>query len=339
MTLIFVVILVALVFEYINGFHDTANSIATVVSTKVLTPRQAIVMSASTNLLGALLWTAVAKTIAGGLVDTSLFNLTNPTLICALFGAIAWDLLTWYWGLPTSSSHALMGGYPGPAIARVAHLRGVRHMFDAILWAGWIKTIVSIFVAPLLGMVVAYGLMIAVHWMFRRSSPRSMDVYFRKLQLVSAAFFSFEHGRNDAQKTMGIITSLLVTSGYQATFKVPIWVILSAHAAIGLGTMSGGWRIVRTMGTRLTKLKPRGGFCAETGAALSILVATAVNQPVSTTHVIAGAIAGVGSVQRLKAVRWGLAANIVWAWVFTIPASALVAWLCFEVIRLLVRGV
>ena len=241
-------------------------------------------------------------------------------------------------GLPTSSSHALMGGYSGAAIARVAHLRGLRHMFDAILWAGWTKTIISIFVAPLLGMVLAYGLMVAVTWTFRRSSPRSMDVYFRKLQLVSAAFFSFEHGRNDAQKTMGIITSVLVTSGYLSTFKVPMWVILSAHAAIGLGTMSGGWRIVRTMGTRLTKLKPRGGFCAETGAAISILVATAVNQPVSTTHVIAGAIAGVGSVQRLKAVRWGLAANIVWAWVLTIPASALVAWTCFEIIRLVVRG-
>jgi PiT family inorganic phosphate transporter len=231
-----------------------------------------------------------------------------------------------------------MGGYSGAAIAHVAHLKGVRHMFDAILWAGWTKTIVSIFVAPLLGMVLAWGLMIAVHWMFRRSSPRSMDVYFRKLQLVSAAFFSFEHGRNDAQKTMGIITSVLVTSGYMTTFKVPVWVILSAHAAIGLGTMSGGWRIVRTMGTRLTKLKPRGGFCAETGAAISILLATAVNQPVSTTHVIAGAIAGVGSVQRLKAVRWGLAANIVWAWVFTIPASAIAAWLCFEIIRVLVPG-
>jgi PiT family inorganic phosphate transporter len=218
----------------------------------------------------------------------------------------------------------------------VAYVKGARHIFDAILWAGWTKTIVSIFVAPLLGMAIAYSLMIAIHWMFRRSTPSSMDKYFRKLQLVSAAFFSFEHGRNDAQKTMGIITGVLVTSGYLTTFKVPLWVILSAHAAIGLGTMSGGWRIVRTMGTRLTKLKPRGGFCAETGAAISILIATAVNQPVSTTHVIAGAIAGVGSVQRLKAVRWGLATNIVWAWVLTIPASAIVAWLCFMVIRALV---
>jgi PiT family inorganic phosphate transporter len=181
--------------------------------------------------------------------------------------------------------------------------------------------------------------MIAVHWLFRRSSPHKMDVYFRRLQLLSAAFFSFEHGRNDAQKTMGIITGVLVTSGYLTSFRVPLWVILAAHSAIGLGTLSGGWRIVRTMGTRLTKLKPRGGFCAETGAAISILVATAVNQPVSTTHVIAGAIAGVGSVQRLKAVRWGVAANILWAWIFTVPASALIAWSCFELIRLFTRGV
>ncbi|MGD0360466.1 MAG: inorganic phosphate transporter [Bryobacteraceae bacterium] len=331
------IIAIALIFDFINGFHDAANSVATVVSTRVLSPGQAVLWAAFFNFVAAFgFGTGVAQTVGKGLVDLRI--VTPYVILGGLLGAIAWDLMTWWWGLPTSSSHALMGGYSGAAIAHVAHLRGVRHMFDAILWAGWTKTIVSIFVAPLLGMVFAYGLMVAVTWTFRRSSPRTMDVYFRKLQLVSAAFFSFEHGRNDAQKTMGIITGVLVTSGYLTTFKVPVWVILSAHAAIGLGTMSGGWRIVRTMGTRLTKLKPRGGFCAETGAALSILVATAVNQPVSTTHVIAGAIAGVGSVQRLKAVRWGLAANIVWAWVFTIPASAAVAWICFEIIRLLVRG-
>jgi PiT family inorganic phosphate transporter len=255
-------------------------------------------------------------------------------ILGGLLGAIVWDLLTWYWGLPTSSSHALMGGYSGAAIAHVAHLKGVRHMFDAILWAGWTKTIVSIFVAPLLGMVLAWGLMIAVHWMFRRSSPRSMDVYFRKLQLVSAAFFSFEHGRNDAQKTMGIITSLLVTSGYLTTFKVPLWVILSAYAAIGLGTMSGGWRIVHTMGGRLTRLKPRSGFCAETGAAAAVLFATHLGLPVSTTHAIAGAIAGVGSIQRMKAVRWGIARNIVWAWALTIPMAAIIAYASFWVLHL-----
>jgi PiT family inorganic phosphate transporter len=317
--------------------HDSMLVRLPQVSTRVLSPGQAVLWAAFFNFVAAFgFGTGVAQTVGKGLVDLRI--VTPYVILGGLLGAIAWDLMTWWWGLPTSSSHALMGGYSGAAIAHVAHLRGVRHMFDAILWAGWTKTIVSIFVAPLLGMVFAYGLMVAVTWTFRRSSPRTMDVYFRKLQLVSAAFFSFEHGRNDAQKTMGIITGVLVTSGYLTTFKVPVWVILSAHAAIGLGTMSGGWRIVRTMGTRITKLKPRGGFCAETGAALSILVATAVNQPVSTTHVIAGAIAGVGSVQRLKAVRWGLAANIVWAWVFTIPASAAVAWICFEIIRLLVRG-
>jgi len=326
------IIAISLAFDFINGFHDAANSIATVVSTRVLSPSQAVVWAAFFNFVAAFVFgTGVAETVGKGMVDLGI--VTPYVILGGVLGAIAWDLLTWYWGLPTSSSHALMGGYSGAAIAHVAHLRGARHMFDAVLWVGWTKTIVSIFVAPLLGMALAWGLMIAVHWAFRRSSPRDMDVYFRKLQLVSAAFFSFEHGRNDAQKTMGIITSVLVTSGYLQTFKVPLWVILSAHAAIAAGTMSGGWRIVRTMGTRLTKLKPRGGFCAETGAAISILVATAVKQPVSTTHVIAGAIAGVGSVQRLKAVRWGLATNIVWAWILTIPASALVAWLCYEVIR------
>ena len=238
------IVAIALIFDFINGFHDAANSVATVVSTRVLSPGQAVLWAAFFNFVAAFVFgTGVAQTVGKGLVDLRI--VTPYVILGGLLGAIAWDLLTWYWGLPTSSSHALMGGYSGAAIAHVAHLRGVRHMFDAILWAGWTKTIVSIFVAPLLGMVLAWGLMIAVHWMFRRSSPRAMDVYFRKLQLVSAAFFSFEHGRNDAQKTMGIITSVLVTSGYLATFKVPMWVILSAHAAIGLGTMSGGWQIGR----------------------------------------------------------------------------------------------
>jgi len=325
------IIAIALTFDFINGFHDSANSVATVVSTRVLSPGQAVVWAAFFNFVAAFVFgTGVAETVGKGMVDLRI--VTPYVILGGVLGAIAWDLLTWYWGLPASSSHALMGGYSGAAIAHVAHLRGARRMFDAVLWAGWTKTIISIFVAPVLGMVLAWALMIGIHWVFRRSSPRNMDVYFRRLQLLSAAFFSFEHGRNDAQKTMGIITSVLVTSGYLATFKVPLWVILSAHAAIACGTMSGGWRIVRTMGTRLTKLKPRGGFCAETGASISILIATAVNQPVSTTHVIAGAIAGVGSVQRLKAVRWGLATNILWAWILTIPASALVAWFCYEII-------
>jgi len=258
--------------------------------------------------------------------------------MAGLVGAIVWDLVTWYFGLPSSSSHALMGGLSGAAMARVASLRGFTHIFEAIIVSGWTKTLIAIVMSPVLGLVIAYSMMLVVYWLFRRSSPHTMDVYFRKLQLVSAAFFSYSHGSNDAMKTMGIITLVLFRANRLHEFRVPIWVIFAAHAAIALGTMSGGWRIIRTMGARLTKLKPRGGFCAETGAAISIMLATWLDQPVSTTHVIAGAIAGVGSVQRLKAVRWGLATSIVWAWVLTIPASATVAWGTFEFIRLFVPG-
>ncbi|MBI1786114.1 MAG: inorganic phosphate transporter, partial [Acidobacteria bacterium] len=307
----------------------------TVVATRVLTPAQAVIWAAVFNFIPAfLLGTGVAKKVGSGLVDLTV--VTPYVILAGLIGAIAWDLITWFGGLPTSSSHALFGGYAGAAMARVAFTKGIGSSFDALLWDGWNWTLKSIIFAPLLGMVIAYFLMVAIYWVFRRSSPHAMDVYFRKLQLVSAAFFSYSHGANDAQKTMGIITGVLVTSGYLTTFQVPVWVIFSAHAAIGLGTMSGGWRIVHTMGSRLTKLKPRGGFCAETGAAASILLATAMNTPVSTTHVIAGSIAGVGSVQRLKAVRWGLATDILWAWILTIPASAVVAAVAFSLIRLFV---
>ena len=340
LALVIVTILIALVFDFINGFHDAANSVATVVATQVLTPAQAVIWAAVFNFVAAFtaiyLGTGVAKTVGAGMVDLKL--VTPYVILAGLIGAIVWDLVTWYLGLPSSSSHALMGGYSGAAMARVAHLRGFSHIFEAIIPAGWIKTIVYLVVSPVLGLVVAYCMMVGVYWLFQRSSPRTMDVYFRRLQLASAAIFSYSHGANDAMKTMGIITGVLVTAGYLQVFEVPIWVIFAAHAAISFGTMSGGWRIIRTMGARLTKLKPRGGFCAETGAAISILVATHFNQPVSTTHVIAGAIAGVGSVQRVKAVRWGLATNIVWAWVLTIPASAAVAWLSFEIIRLVVKG-
>jgi inorganic phosphate transporter, PiT family len=255
-----------------------------------------------------------------------------------LLGAIIWDLLTWWLALPTSSSHALIGGYAGAALARAGLNRGLPHSFQALTLGSWPLTLVFILLAPLIGMVVAYLMMIVVHWLFRKSSPSRMDFYFRKFQLLSAAAFSLSHGTNDAQKTMGIITSLLVASGLQKTFQVQIWVIMAAYAAIALGTLSGGWRIVHTMGGRLTRLKPRSGFCAETGAAGAVLFATHLGLPVSTTHAIAGAIAGVGSIHRLKAVRWGLAANIVWAWVLTIPASAVIAWLCFAALHLVLPG-
>src|ERR1051326_7485302 len=334
-SLALLIIAIALVFDYINGFHDAANSIATVVSTKVLTPFQAVVWAAFFNFAAAFVFgTAVASTVGKGFVD---LNLVTPHVILAgLAGAIAWDLITWWLGLPTSSSHAIIGGYAGAAIAHVVLLRGISHGFEGLNFSRtgqWPFTLKMIVGAPLIGMMSAYILMIVVYWLFRNSSPSKMDKYFRKLQLLSAGAFSLAHGANDAQKTMGIITGVLVTSGYQKSFVVPIWVILSAHAAIALGTLSGGWRIVRTMGGRLTRLKPRSGFCAETGAAASVLISTYMGTPVSTTHAIAGAIAGVGSIQRMKAVRWGIATNIVWAWVMTIPAAAAIAALSYVAIH------
>jgi PiT family inorganic phosphate transporter len=329
LTLAILIIGIALVFDYINGFHDAANSVATVVATRVLTPFQAVVWAAFFNFVSAFTFgTGVASTVGKGFVN--LDHVTPYVIMAGLIGAIAWDLITWWLGLPTSSSHALIGGYAGAAVAN-SGLHG-------LIVGQWPKTLAFIVVAPLIGLLLAYVAMIIVFWLFRNSTPRKMDVYFRKFQLVSAAAYSFAHGTNDAQKTMGIITGALFASKLIPDFTVPVWVILSAHAAIALGTLTGGWRIVRTMGTRLTRLKPRGGFCAETSAAISILFATWLHQPVSTTHVIAGSIAGVGSIQRLKAVRWGIATNIVWAWAFTIPASALIAWGSFLLIRLLVPG-
>jgi PiT family inorganic phosphate transporter len=331
--LVVVIIAVALTFDFINGFHDAANSVATIVATRVLTPFQAVLWAAWWNFVAAFSFeTGVAKTVGSGMVDLQV--VTEYVILAGLVGAIVWDLITWYYGLPTSSSHALLGGYAGAAMMKVAMTRGVTEIGDAIIVSGWLKTMLFIVVAPTLGLVLAYVLMVGVFWLFRRSSPAKMDIWFRKLQLVSAAVFSWSHGTNDAQKTMGIIAGVLYTAGYLKSFHVPIWVIFSAHAAIALGTLSGGWRIVHTMGSRLTKLKPRGGFCAETAAAISILFPTYLHMPVSTTHVIAGAIAGVGSIQRLKAVRWGIASNIVWAWLLTIPASAAVGaitmWLMIE---------
>lgn len=330
--LVIVIVAVALIFDFINGFHDAANSVATVVATRVLTPLQAVVWAAFFNFVSAFSFgTGVAKTVGAGMVD--LGAVTVYVILSGLIGAIVWDLITWWLGLPTSSSHALFGGYAGAAMARTAFQHGLRRSPDVLVWSGWVKTLIFMVLAPLLGLVAAYGFMVAVYWLFRNYSPRKMDVYFRKLQLLSAAAYSYSHGTNDAQKTMGIITGVLVTTGYLKTFQVPIWVILAAHAAIALGTLSGGWRIVHTMGSRITRLRPRGGFCAETAAASSIMLSTVVGVGVSTTHVITGAIAGVGSIQRTKAVRWRVATNIVWAWILTIPASAVVAWVCYSVIH------
>jgi PiT family inorganic phosphate transporter len=327
---------VALAFDFINGFHDAANSIATVVATRVLSPHQAVIWAATFNFLAVfVMGTGVAKMVGSGMIDQK--YVTPYVILGGLIGAITWDLITWWFGLPTSSSHALLGGYAGAAMARAAHIKGIGASFDALIASAWIKTIVFILLAPLLGMALAYLMMIAVYWLFRNSSPLKMDTYFRRLQLASSALLSFSHGGNDAQKTAGIITGVLVASGILKKFEMPTWVIFAAYGAIALGTLSGGWRIVHTMGSRLTRLKPRSGFCAETAAALSILFATEyAHLPVSTTHVTAGAIAGVGSIQRLKAVRWGLATNILWAWVLTIPAAALVGCLSMAVIQWLV---
>jgi len=307
---------IALVFDFINGFHDAANSIATVVSTRVLSPGKAVIWAAFFNFVAAFVFgTAVAKTVGAGMVDVNI--LTTGVILAGLTGAIVWDLITWYYGLPTSSSHALIGGYAGAAIAKV----GV----SALIPSGWTKTLVFIPLAPLMGLVLAFFIMTATLWIFRRFAPSRVDRYFRKLQLLSAAAYSLGHGGNDAQKTMGIIAGVLYAGGYIQQFRIDIWVILMAHAAIALGTLSGGWRIIHTMGTKITKLQPVSGFAAETGAAVAIYTATALGVGISTTHTITGAIVGVGATRRLSAVRWGVAAQIVWAWLLTIPASAAIS--------------
>lgn len=331
--LVAAIIAVALTFDFINGFHDAANSVATVVSTRVLSPVQAVAWAAFFNFVSAISFgTGVAKTVGAGLIDLNV--VTAYVILAALLGAIVWDLITWWLGLPTSSSHALFGGYAGAALVRTAMDLGMHRTSSVLIWSGWAKTIFFMVLSPFIGMAAAMLLVVAVYWIFRNSSPKAMDVYFRRLQILSAAAFSFSHGTNDAQKTMGIITGVLVTTKFLPEFHVPLWVILSAHAAIGLGTFFGGWRIVHTVGARITKLKPRGGFCAETAGAISILLATALGVGVSTTHVITGAIAGVGSVQRPKAVRWSVAMSIVWAWLLTIPASGVAAAGIYLLLRL-----
>ena len=325
LTLIVFVIAVALIFDFFNGFHDAANSIATVVSTHVLTPGLAVIWAAFFNFAAAFVFPLrVATTIGKGLIAPD--AATEYVILAGLIGAIFWDILTWYLGLPTSSSHALIGGFAGAAVARVG--------WNAILLGGWTKTVISMFVSPVLGLVLGLGLMTAVSWLCRHSMPTRVDKYFRKLQLVSAGLYSLGHGGNDAQKTMGIIASLIYAAGWTKTFHIPLWVVLSAHAAIAMGTLSGGWRIVKTMGQKITKLRPIDGFCAETASAISIFFATHAGVPVSTTHVITGAISGVGAAKRMSAVRWGVTLKIVWAWVFTIPGAALTAGVFYFLINL-----
>ena len=329
------IILVAFVFDFINGFHDSANSIATVVGTRVLSPFRAVLWAAFWNFAAAfLVGTAVAKTIGSGMIDVKI--VTPSVILGGLLGAIIWNLITWYFGLPSSSSHALIGGYAGSAVAKAG--------WPAILWGRkWIETLSFIVVSPLVGLLLGFALMVAMYWIFQKASPYRVDRFFRGAQLLSSGFFSFSHGANDAQKTMGIIVGLLVaTQGMFAhetgilhhlyvpsADHVPFWVEMGAYTAISLGTLFGGWRIVHTMGSRITRLRPVGGFCAETGGALSILIATRFGIPVSTTHAITGAIVGVGATRRLSAVRWGIAGRIIWAWLLTIPAAATMAALSY----------
>jgi PiT family inorganic phosphate transporter len=342
--LVVVTVLIAFTFDFLNGFHDAANSIATVVSTRVLAPTVAVFWAAFFNFIAAFfLGTAVAKTIGKGMIDLSI--VTQWVVLAGLLGAIIWDLLTWLWGLPTSSSHALIGGYAGAAMARASMLRGWGHASEVILPSGWTKTLIFIVLAPIIGLVFGFGIQILVYWIMRRRPPQRVDKLFRRLQLLSAASYSLGHGGNDAQKTMGIVAGALFTGGYMSKadmagnwghFHWPI--ILLAHLAMGLGTYFGGWRIVHTMGSKITKLKPVGGFCAETAGALTLFGTALAGIPVSTTHTITGAIIGVGATHRLSAVRWGVARRIVWAWLLTIPASASMAALTFFVIRAFHRG-
>ena len=314
-----ILIALALVFDFMNGFHDAANAIATVVSTGVLKPQTAVAMAAAFNFIAIFVFhqLTVAATVGKGTIDPSVVD--QYVIFGALVGAIVWNVVTWYYGIPSSSSHALIGGLVGAAVAKSGT--------GALISAGLIKIVVFIVLAPLMGFIFGSIMMLIVSWIFVRSTPRRVDKWFRRLQLVSAASYSLGHGGNDAQKTIGIIWMLLIAAGYSQVgdAEPPLWVIVSCYTAISFGTLFGGWRIVKTMGQKITKLKPVGGFCAESGGAVTLFVATALGVPVSTTHTITGAIVGVGASQKMSAVRWGVAGNIVWAWIFTIPASAFVA--------------
>jgi len=316
-------ILLALLFDFLNGFHDSANSIATVVSTRVLTPRTAVVWAAFFNFIAFLFFGLhVANTIGKGIIDIAIVD--KGVIFATLVGACSWDVITWYWGLPTSSSHALIGGMVGAALVKVGS--------EALVWHGIMKTVVFIFVSPILGLILGVTLGTVVYWLCRKSTPGKVDHLFRKGQLLSAALYSMGHGANDAQKTMGVITSLLFSAGVLSEFKVPWYVILLCQAAIALGTMFGGWRIVKTMGQKVAKLRPVDGFAAESSAAATLAISSAFGIPVSTTHTITGAIMGVGSLRRLSAVRWGVAQNIVWAWILTIPAAAVISAIAYTLV-------
>jgi len=338
LALVVIVVGIALAFDVINGFHDSANSIATVVSTRVLSPRTAVLWAAFFNFIAMFIFApAVADTVSKIVKVTPGDPAYVYVILAGLIGAIVWDLLTWWWGLPTSSSHALIGGFAGAGAAHAG--------WGVLQWDKILRTVKFIPLAPLLGLSIGFVLMVAVYWMFRKWRPTAVDRLFRRCQLVSAAFYSLGHGGNDAQKTMGIIVALLVASGHldpdvqlSLLDSKTLWIILSCHAAMGVGTALGGWRIVRTMGMKITKLKPVGGFCAETGGAITLFLATHSGIPVSTTHTITGSIIGVGATTKLSGIKWGVAGRIVWAWLLTIPASAIVASLVFLLIRLLHSG-
>jgi PiT family inorganic phosphate transporter len=325
------IVAVALAFDFINGFHDAANSIATVVSTRVLTPLQGVVWAAVFNFVSAFTFgTAIAHTMGAGLIDVN--RVDNLVLFCGLIGAVVWDLITWWLGLPTSSSHALVGGYAGAAVLKAG--------FDVLILSGWVKTIAFIFIAPLLGFGLGSLFILGIYWLFRNQTPTATDKLFRRGQLLSAALYSLGHGTNDAQKTMGIIAGVFFTApafhhlvtDANGQMTIPFWIVLMAHAAIAMGTLSGGWRIVHTVGSKITKLQPIGGFAAETAGAITLFVSSHLGIPVSTTHTITGAIVGVGAMRRLRAVRWSVASQIVWAWVLTIPAAAAVSALVYMVL-------
>jgi len=334
MWILVAVIILALAFDYVNGFHDAANAIATVVSTRALTPRQALLLAASLNFLGAFLFEGVAKTIAKGLVDPEAVN-HQGLILCALLGAIAWNLLTWWWGMPSSSSHALVGGLVGVALARQG-LAGVQ-------WSGLVNSVLlpGLF-SPILGLVLGFIVMVSMYWMLRRAKP-TINTHFKRLQVLSASLMALAHGTNDAQKVMGIITLALVTAGYYTEtagggFAVPLWVKVACATMIALGTSAGGWRIIKTMGVKVVKLQPVHGFAAETTAAAVLMGTAALGMPISTTHVITAAIMGVGATKRLNAVRWGIAGTILFAWTFTIPAAAAMSALCYLALRSAVPG-